>query len=372
MQAKSRNVGKNTRNRKSEGIRLCLFASLIGWLLSAALPALAAPCNCQHASPAVSGKYASGRNNSESALYYMVAEDPKPAPPFRGTASSTTLEGGAQSNMLEGGTQSTTLQGGTSSTMLQTGTQSTLLQTGTQSTLIQGGAQTAMIQGQVEREGGPVNVLFLIDASYSMKEKLGGADQKIDAAKQVLQNALSRIPTDVNLGLRVFGQGLANDPSIDCTQSALLVPIGQGNRRAIIEQVRQIKPFGLTPLTYALMQSEHDLRSVRGQKNLILITDGAETCGGNPCQYVRRLNEIGIKVKVDIVGLGLKRDRDARNQLNCIAEVSGGKYYDANTAAELIESVSRSVSKAISGRVLTRGARGETPPDLVPIERMLK
>src|SRR5262249_42735860 len=166
------------------------------------------------------------------------------------------------------------------------------------------------------RESGPVNILFLVDASYSMKEKLGGADQKIDAAKQVLQNALSRIPTDINLGLRVFGQGFTNDPSIDCQQSALLVPMGQGNRRAIIDQIRQVRPFGLTPLTYALMQSEHDLRSVQGPKTLILITDGAETCGGNPCEYVRRLNEIGIKVKVDIVGLGLKRDKAAHDQLD--------------------------------------------------------
>lgn len=314
---------------------------VVSWCMSGLLPLSAKPCNCEH----------------------LIAADPQAAPPIQGTASSTTLEGGTQSTTLQGGTQSTTLQGGT---------QSTTLQGGTASTTIQGGTQAAMIQAGVERESGPVNILFLVDASYSMKEKLGGADQKIDAAKAVMQNALARIPTDINLGLRVFGQGFSNDPSIDCQQSALLVPIGQGNRRAIIEQVRQVKPFGLTPLTFALMQAEHDLRPLRGPRTLILITDGAETCGGNPCQYVRRLHELGIKVKVDIVGLGLKRDRDARDQLNCIAQASGGKYYDANTAAELIESVSRSVSKAISGRVLTKGTQGETPPDLVPIERLIK
>lgn len=313
-------------------LKRSLALIVFSWCMSGLLPLCAKPCNCQH----------------------LIAADPKPAPPIQGTASSTTLQGGTQSATLQGGTESTTLQGGT------------------ESTTIQGGTQAAMIQGGVERESGPINILFLVDASYSMKEKLGGADQKIDAAKQVMQNALARIPTDVNLGLRVFGQGFSNDPSIDCQQSALLVPIGQGNRRAIIEQIRQVKPFGLTPLTYALMQAEHDLHPTQGPKTLILITDGAETCGGNPCQYVRRLHEIGIKVKVDIVGLGLRKDRGARDQLNCIAEASGGKYYDANTAAELIESVSRSVSKAISGRVLTKGTQGETPPDLVPLEREIK
>jgi len=246
-----------------------------------------------------------------------------------------------------------------------------MLQTGTESTLLQGGTQGAMIQGQVEREAGPVNILFLVDASFSMKEGLGGGAMKMDSAKQVLQNAIQRVPSDVNLGLRVFGQGFSNNPEIDCQQSALLVPMGQGNRRSIIEQVRQIHPFGLTPLTYALMQSAHDLRGIEGPKTVILISDGAETCGGSPCEYIRRLNEMGIKIKVDIIGLGLRREREARAQLNCIAQVSGGKYYDANTAAELIESMSRSVSHAIEGRILTKmsqpAVNTETPPDLAPI-----
>src|SRR5262249_36696346 len=134
---------------------------------------------------------------------------------------------------------------------LQSGTQSTTLQSSTQSTTLQSGTKAALIQGQVQQESGPVNVLFLFDCSYSMKEGLGGGAKKMDAAKQVLKNAMTRIPSDINIGLRVFGQGFSNDPYIDCQQSALLVSIGQGNRRAIIERVRSVHPFGLTPLTYA-------------------------------------------------------------------------------------------------------------------------
>lgn len=294
---------------------------------------------------------------------------------------STNLQTGAQSTTLQTGTQSTSLRTGTQSTTLQTGTQSTSLQTGTQSTLIQGNTQASLIQGGVERQGGPVNILFVLDCSYSMKEKLGGQIQKLEAAKQVLQNALARIPSDVNLGMRVFGQGfggggLSMMPGIDCRQTALLVPMGQGNRRSIIEKARNLKPYGLTPLEYALRQAaEDDFAGVQGTKTIILITDGCDTCNGDPCRFIQELPAYGIKIKVDVVGLELKHDRSARSQLNCISEGSGGKYYDANTAAELIESISNSVNKAISGRVIAKPGmsvkNSETPPELQQIQPFL-
>ncbi len=258
--------------------------------------------------------------------------------------SCTEIKTGTDSTMLKTGTDSTMLKTGTDSTMLKTGTDSTMLKTGTDSTTLQTG---------VQEEASDINILFIIDASYSMKEKLAGGVQKMEAAKKVLQEALSKIPQNVNLGLRVFGQSFTNIPSIDCRSSALLVPIGQGNRRAIIERIRQIMPYGLTPLEYAIKQAaQDDFSEVQGTKTLIVITDGAETCGGNPCGYVRSLPLMGIKIKIDVVGLDLKREPKARYQLNCISETSGGKYYDANSTDDLVNSISNSVSKAISGKIL--------------------
>ncbi len=192
-----------------------------------------------------------------------------------------------------------------------------------------------------------INILFLIDISGSMTELLGGSVRKIDAAKQVLAETLSNMADDINLGLRVFGQ--------NCHQSTLLVPIGQGNRQLILQQSQRLVPSGSTPLAYALTQTDADFGVLKGSRIVILITDGIETCGGNPCLAVRQLNGVGVKLKVDIVGLDLQNDRPAREQLNCIAEASGGRYYDASTAAELINHIKRSVDRAIFG---------DAPPDL--------
>lgn len=308
--------------------------------------------------------------------YQAPARRMPPPGAYQGGASSTRLQTGTQNTMLQTGTQNTMLQTGTQNTMLQTGTQNTMLQTGTVGTMIQSGTNSSLIQGGVLKDAGPVNILILLDCSYSMKENLERGMQKMDAAKMVLQQALARVPADVNLGLRVFGQGYTGDPFMDCKQSALLVPLGQGNRRSIIERARQVHPYGLTPLEYALRQAaENDLQGLNGPKTLILISDGADTCGGNPCEFIKQLPRLGIKLKVDIVGLSLKNRPDdilARNQLNCITEQSGGKYYDANTAAQLIESISASVNKAISGRVIikpgTPAKNVDTPVELQEIQ----
>ena len=259
----------------------------------------------------------------------------------------------------------------------QAGTQSDALLNGAQAEFLQGGTEGSLVQGGVERQGGPVNIIIVLDCSYSMKEKLGNENQKLEAAKQVLQNALARIPNDVNIGLRVFGQGSNaggfSTPAVDCRQTALLVPLGQGNRRTIIERVRNLKPFGMTPLEFALRQAaEGDLATAQGAKTIILITDGADTCGGNPCGYIHMLPILGIHLKIDVVGLDLKHDRSARAQLNCISEGTGGKYYDADSAAALIDSVTNSVNKAISGRINPKPSTPtkniETTPELQPTQ----
>ncbi len=275
------------------------------------------------------------------------------------------------SKIFHTGTDSTMLQTGTQSTTLEAGTQSTLLEAGTGSTMLQTGTAGALIHGNVEREAGPVTVIFLMDASLSMKDDLEGKTQKIDAAKQVLQRALMKIPTEVHVGVRVFGQSVP--AGFECQATALLVPPGIGNRRTIIEKIRRVIPTGMTPLTLALFHAaERDLRKVQGKKTIILITDGAETCGSDPCAYIATLPSRGIKLKLDIVGLDVK-DLMAKKQLDCIAKTGGGQYYDASTSTKLIDSVSASVSKAISGEVLLPGLNKgkvinpETPPELVPI-----
>ena len=233
----------------------------------------------------------------------------------------------------------------------------------------------AFIQGGVEREA-QVNILLLMDSSRSMDEALDGTtseaiDKKISVARHVLEDTIMSIPSDINVGLRVFGQSFANNSYSDCQQSVLTVPIGPHNRKTIIESVRQLRPFGLTPLTYTLMNAVHDFQGLPGVHRVVLISDGVETCGGDPCTYIKRLTALGIQMKVDIVGFGLKRDQVAQQHLNCIAQASGGKYYEADTAGQLRDSIKNSIAQAmgdgkVRGRVVSRVKVQILDPSKIP------
>ncbi len=337
----------------------CALSLLVGAVVLPPVQAQTAAKPC----PTCPGGKAAGTAGGAGNLMDLA---PSPEPPLRT---------GAQQTLLETGTGQTTLQTGTGQTTLQTGTDSTSLQTGTDSTLI---------KARVQRDGGPTHILILVDSSQSMKESIAGGFldavgldgdtvNKMEAAKKVLEQTLVRIPPDVNVGLRVFGQRFDNNAYTDCSATSLLVPMGTHNRRTITEAVRTLRPHGLTPLAYALQAAERDLANISGSKTIVLISDGAESCGGDPCEYIRAMSARGIDVKIDIVGLGLKHDAEAKAQLDCITKSSGGKYYDANTAAELAESVRTSVKQAVSGKVIIKmgqpvppGQTAPTIPDIKP------
>lgn len=236
---------------------------------------------------------------------------------------------------------------------------------GLQSTMLITGARNKMLQTESSRRNetsdpsakqrnidGDV-ILIMLDCSNSMKESMTnnvvpnksgdkqvGSVQKMDLAKDAVLHIMRSVPSSVYLGLRTYGAGYTGDPFMDCKQSSLVVPPGKSNRREFITQLRETHPYGLTPLEFALRQAaENDLRRFTKRKTIILISDGADTCGGNPCEFIKQLPRMGINLKVYCIGLGLRHRPDdiaARNQLICIAKVTDGAYLDVSSASQMI------------------------------------
>ena len=197
------------------------------------------------------------------------------------------------------------------------------------------------------------SVLIVFDASGSMEDKIRG-ETKVHIAKRVLEDVITKADSSINIGLRVYG---ASNPTgnnyIDCSDSKLLVLPGTNNRRAIISEIYKILPRGFTPITYSLSQAVQDLVPYKGEKSIILISDGLETCGGDPCQLSQSLLNSGINLKIDVVGFGVKDDWAAQEQLMCIALNTNGKYYSAENDEELTKGLSESINKSVTGRIIT-------------------
>ena len=190
-------------------------------------------------------------------------------------------------------------------------------------------------------------VLIILDCSNSMKnyppigfsrsKSASGSSRltKLEAAKSVILSIVQRLPTKTILGLRTLGTSLTGDPFYDCKQSKLAVPPDKNNRKKIVDYCREIEPVGSTPLEFALRQAaESDLAKLPGTKKIILLCDGADTCGGNPCEFVKQLPRLGLAITVDVLGFAI-RDSNARGQLQCIADSTAGQFFDISSTDEL-------------------------------------
>jgi len=134
-----------------------------------------------------------------------------------------------------------------------------------------------------------------------------------------------------------------------------MVPLGQNNRNLIASKMIGIQPTGMTPISYTIMHSlSEDFQMVSGQKTIILISDGIETCGEDPCHVAVRLQQMGINVKINVIGLGLQ-DYAATKQLRCVALGTKGQFYSANTAAELAQSLGHAmaIETNVQGTIMT-------------------
>lgn len=198
-------------------------------------------------------------------------------------------------------------------------------------------------------------ILFIVDFSNSMTEKLHGT-QKINMVLDTMQLLLPQIPDNKRIGLRVYGhKGGYMLPGMACKASSLLVPMTKNSAASIQSALFSLKPTGWTPITYSLKQAVNcDFAGVKGKKRIILLTDGGENCDESPCDYVMELQKTRQDIYIDVIAFNIY-DQEANNQLKCTALVTSGKFYKANTAAELLNSLSNSlnISKEVQGVIIT-------------------
>ncbi len=188
-------------------------------------------------------------------------------------------------------------------------------------------------------------VEIVVDASRSMWGRMAG-EPKMSIAKDILQDVSYWFPEDLDLALRAYGSTSSSDNN-DCADSMLLVPFGEGNRESIRHAIARLRPLGQTPIAYALNQAGRDFGSLRDYRALVLVTDGIESCGGDPVQAARELREQGIIVHLIGFGLGSAADED-RASLQAVANASGGRYVTAGSAEELKEALAQTVATSFS------------------------
>jgi len=175
-------------------------------------------------------------------------------------------------------------------------------------------------------------ILFILDGSGSMWGQIENKP-KIAIAKDVMSHLIQELPDNIQAGLQVYGHRSKGD----CNDIELLSPIGHSDKTTLIQQIQAIQPKGKTPITRSFEIAAEHLREAEDETTAVLISDGKETCAGDPCTLVRALRNQGVKVKVHVVGFDVNKEE--RNQLHCIAEAGGGKYFNAKNTRQLTQAL---------------------------------
>ncbi|MEP9390615.1 VWA domain-containing protein [Mesorhizobium sp. KR9-304] len=179
------------------------------------------------------------------------------------------------------------------------------------------------------------NVLFIFDASGSMKKEIEGKP-RIDVAIGAFVKTVLAMPQSTRTGLMMFGARRSKD----CSDIEMISPIGAQDTNMLVLPMAGLQAKGETPIAEAIRQGSESFKEFQGANNsIVLLTDGIEECGGDPCAAAEAVKSMGIDLKVNIVGFTL--DPSQRAAIECLASTTGGTYYDAANADALTESLAQ-------------------------------
>ena len=216
-------------------------------------------------------------------------------------------------------------------------------------------------------------LLLMLDSSGSMNEDDPSGGTKMDAAKKALTGVVDDLPKDANVGLRVYG---AKEPGgkptkAACADTQLEAPIKPLDRAGLKKTIKGFTAKGETPIAHSLEKGLEDLGDT-GKRNIVLVSDGEESCVPDPCPVVKKLVKDGVDLRIDTVGFDVSGK--ARKQLQCLADAGNGSYYDAEDAEELSTNLKKLSTRAVrdfqfTGTPITGVdlAEDEQPSDDLPM-----
>jgi Ca-activated chloride channel family protein len=179
------------------------------------------------------------------------------------------------------------------------------------------------------------DVLLILDASNSMLH-----NARFDAARDAVASDLDLLPANAKVALRLYG---SRSPALrsDCQDSELRVPFGPAasNRALIVGALASTRPQGITPIAYALREATSDFPQGAADRTIVLMSDGAENCGGDVCAAAGDLARAGIVINT----VAVQADNNGQRQLQCIAHATGGAYFPAPTTTALADQIAQAL-----------------------------
>lgn len=208
--------------------------------------------------------------------------------------------------------------------------------------------------------GCAADAMVVFDGSASMAEVGFDVRQptRIQEARKAVRDAMPDIAPYRRVGLLVYGPGTEGA----CGNIDLRLPPQPDAAAAIIAEVDQISPAGLTPLASSVQGAAEVLDYRTKPGIVVLVTDGNETCGGRPCALGEQLRKDGADLTVHVIGFKVLVDffswdnpeqqayGDGKTVAKCLADRTGGMFVSTETVQELADALRATLGCALLGR----------------------
>ncbi|GHH98688.1 VWA domain-containing protein [Neobacillus kokaensis] len=180
------------------------------------------------------------------------------------------------------------------------------------------------------------NIAILLDASGSMAQKIGGKT-KMDLAKEAVNQFVASMPEGANVSLRVYGHKGSNsdsDKKVSCGSTEVVYDLKPYNEKEFKSSLGKFEPTGWTPIAKAISETKADFEKANkpGQNIIYVVSDGVETCNGNPVKAAKELHDSNIEAVVNIIGFDV--DSNGQKQLLQVAQAGGGQFETVKTAED--------------------------------------
>ena len=144
--------------------------------------------------------------------------------------------------------------------------------------------------------------------------------KRITRARDAFTAAAQDLPDWVDLGLVVFQE---------CKDVRKVGTFEAARRGRAIDYIRSLVPHGRTPIAAGLRRAAEMLGD--GPSSIVLLTDGRESCSGDPCAVAAEIHQAHPDTPVHVV------DITGQAKAECVAEITGGKTYTPAATDDLAE-----------------------------------
>jgi hypothetical protein len=165
-----------------------------------------------------------------------------------------------------------------------------------------------------------------------------GDPQRVKPAREAAVEVAKRVPRDMGTGLVLVDS---------CDAGARPVGFFSPSQRAsLIGQLQAIQPHrfgpgGGTPLADGINRAGQMIDGINRDATILVISDGEESCRGDPCAAARALAAAKPRLKInvlDITGTGAG---------NCVAAATNGQVFTARNAADVVSSMRRAAQEVM-------------------------